>query len=42
MEKLLRPYDKECMRVAMLKHEETFKEQVYTYYIYKFLIHSIK
>ncbi|XP_022752298.1 uncharacterized protein LOC111301049 [Durio zibethinus] len=29
MEKLLRPYDKECMRMAMLKHEETFKEQVY-------------
>uniref|UniRef100_A0A2P2J6Y8 Uncharacterized protein LOC105116401 n=2 Tax=Rhizophora mucronata TaxID=61149 RepID=A0A2P2J6Y8_RHIMU len=28
MEKLLKPYDKEYMRVAMLKHEETFKEQV--------------
>ncbi|XVF17551.1 hypothetical protein REPUB_Repub10bG0133200 [Reevesia pubescens] len=28
MEKLLRPYDKEYMRMAMLKHEETFKEQV--------------
>ncbi|KAJ8765573.1 hypothetical protein K2173_014695 [Erythroxylum novogranatense] len=29
MEKLLKPYDKEYMRMAMLKHEETFKEQVY-------------
>ncbi|KAF7828639.1 uncharacterized protein G2W53_019803 [Senna tora] len=29
MEKLAKPYDKEYMRIAMLKHEETFKEQVY-------------
>ncbi|KAE8707029.1 putative Root phototropism protein [Hibiscus syriacus] len=29
MEKLLRPYDKEFMRMAILKHEETFKQQVY-------------
>ncbi|CAN1191246.1 hypothetical protein LINPERPRIM_LOCUS39679 [Linum perenne] len=29
MERALKPYDKECMRLAMLKHEETFKEQVY-------------
>ncbi|XP_057960360.1 uncharacterized protein LOC131152621 [Malania oleifera] len=29
MEKLLKPYDKECMKMAMLKHEETFKKQVY-------------
>lgn len=28
MEKLLNPYDREYMRMAMLKHEETFKEQV--------------
>ncbi|EEF29216.1 uncharacterized protein LOC8261659 [Ricinus communis] len=28
MEKFLKPYDKEFMRMAMLKHEETFKEQV--------------
>jgi hypothetical protein len=28
MEKFLKPYDKEYMRMAMLKHEETFKEQV--------------
>ncbi|CAN0863772.1 hypothetical protein LINGRAHAP2_LOCUS8782 [Linum grandiflorum] len=29
MERALKPHDKECMRLAMLKHEETFKEQVY-------------
>ncbi|TYG49678.1 hypothetical protein ES288_D10G113500v1 [Gossypium darwinii] len=29
MDKLLRPYDKEFVRMAMLKHEETFKQQVY-------------
>lgn len=30
MEKLnLRPYEKESMKMAMLKHEETFREQVY-------------
>ncbi|KAM7251373.1 hypothetical protein ACFE04_023256 [Oxalis oulophora] len=29
MEKLLNPYDKEYMKMAMLKHEETFKQQVY-------------
>ncbi|OIV93486.1 hypothetical protein TanjilG_11068 [Lupinus angustifolius] len=29
MEKVVRSCDKEYMRVAMLKHEETFKEQVY-------------
>ncbi|CAK7338036.1 unnamed protein product [Dovyalis caffra] len=28
MEKILKPYDQEYMRMAMLKHEETFKEQV--------------
>jgi len=28
MEKLLNPYDKQCMKMAMLKHEETFKQQV--------------
>lgn len=28
MEKLLNPYDREYMKMAMLKHEETFKEQV--------------
>ncbi|GMI86489.1 hypothetical protein HRI_002318200 [Hibiscus trionum] len=29
MEKLLTPYDKEFMRMAILQHEETFKQQVY-------------
>ncbi|XP_028764180.1 uncharacterized protein LOC114722338 [Neltuma alba] len=29
MEKLALPYDKEYMRIAILKHEETFKEQLY-------------
>ncbi|XP_054824343.1 uncharacterized protein LOC129322209 [Prosopis cineraria] len=29
MEKLTMPYDKEYMRIAILKHEETFKEQLY-------------
>lgn len=28
MEKLLNPYDREYMKMAMLKHEQTFKEQV--------------
>jgi hypothetical protein len=28
MGKFLKPCDKEDMRMAMLKHEETFKEQV--------------
>ncbi|XVF15451.1 hypothetical protein REPUB_Repub09cG0154600 [Reevesia pubescens] len=46
MEKLLRPYDKEYMRMAMLKHEETFKEQVYElhrlYRIQKTLMKSIE
>lgn len=29
MEKLLNPYDREYMKMAMLKHEQTFKEQVH-------------
>lgn len=29
MEKLRNPYDKEYMKMAILKHEQTFKEQVY-------------
>ncbi|CAI9777509.1 unnamed protein product [Fraxinus pennsylvanica] len=28
MEKFLHPYDKEYMKMTMLKHEETFREQV--------------
>ncbi|KAL0718503.1 hypothetical protein Bca4012_067825 [Brassica carinata] len=31
MEKLLNPYEKQCMKMAMLKHEETFKQQVITF-----------
>ncbi|CAN4083001.1 unnamed protein product [Withania somnifera] len=29
MKKLINPYDKEYMKMAMLKHEEIFREQVY-------------
>ncbi|KAJ4887576.1 Uncharacterized protein Rs2_27324 [Raphanus sativus] len=29
MEKILNPYEKQFMKMAMLKHEETFKQQVY-------------
>ncbi|XP_027077321.1 uncharacterized protein LOC113778275 [Coffea eugenioides] len=45
MEKLLNPYDKEYMKTAMLKHEETFREQVYElhrlYQIQKLLMKKI-
>ncbi|KAK8663866.1 hypothetical protein V6N13_083671 [Hibiscus sabdariffa] len=46
MEKLFRPYDKESLRMTMLKHEETFKEQVYElhrlYRIQKTLMESTR
>ncbi|KAE8662851.1 hypothetical protein F3Y22_tig00113124pilonHSYRG00214 [Hibiscus syriacus] len=46
MEKLFKEYDKESMRMEMLKHEETFKEQVYElhrlYRIQKALMKSIE
>ncbi|KAE8709570.1 Class III peroxidase [Hibiscus syriacus] len=46
MEKLLRPYHKEFMRMAILKHEETFKQQVYElhrlYRIQKTLMKSME
>ncbi|KAE8693346.1 putative Root phototropism protein [Hibiscus syriacus] len=46
MEKILRPYDKEFMRIAILKHEETFKQQVYElhrlYRIQKTLMKSME
>ncbi|XAR57727.1 hypothetical protein NMG60_11025975 [Bertholletia excelsa] len=46
MEKLMNPYDKQYMKMAMLKHEETFKQQVYElhrlYRIQKILMQSIK
>ncbi|XP_047318967.1 uncharacterized protein LOC124922277 [Impatiens glandulifera] len=45
MEKYLKPYDKEFMKMAMLKHEETFKQQVYElhrlYQIQKALMRSM-
>ncbi|KAL3833267.1 hypothetical protein ACJIZ3_008003 [Penstemon smallii] len=45
MEKLLKPYDKECMKMAMLKHEEAFRQQVYElhrlYQIQKILMKDI-
>ncbi|KAE8718520.1 Class III peroxidase [Hibiscus syriacus] len=46
MGKFFRLYDKESMRMEMLKHEETFKEQVYElhrlYQIQKALMKSIE
>ncbi|KAF5780180.1 hypothetical protein HanXRQr2_Chr11g0469031 [Helianthus annuus] len=46
MDKFVQPYDKECMKMAMLKHEETFKEQVYElhrlYQIQKMLMKNIQ
>ncbi|CAK9180166.1 unnamed protein product [Ilex paraguariensis] len=45
MDKLLKPYDKEYMKMAMLQHEETFREQVYElhrlYRIQKMLMKNI-
>ncbi|KAJ4964681.1 hypothetical protein NE237_016530 [Protea cynaroides] len=46
MDRILKPFDKESMRMAMLKHEETFKEQVYElhrlYRIQKMLMTNMK
>ncbi|KAD6795829.1 hypothetical protein R6Q59_020248 [Mikania micrantha] len=46
MDKFVQPYDKEGMKIAMLKHEETFKEQVYElhrlYQIQKMLMKNIQ
>ncbi|XP_061347650.1 uncharacterized protein LOC133293130 [Gastrolobium bilobum] len=46
MEKFVRSCDKEYMRMAMLKHEETFKEQVYElhrlYRIQKILMQNME
>ncbi|KAK9049442.1 hypothetical protein SSX86_000016 [Deinandra increscens subsp. villosa] len=46
MDKFVQPYDKECMKMAMLKHEETFKEQVYElhrlYQIQKMLMKNMQ
>ncbi|XP_019195383.1 PREDICTED: uncharacterized protein LOC109189099 [Ipomoea nil] len=45
MEKILNQYEKEYMKMAMLKHEETFREQVYElhrlYQIQKILMKNI-
>ncbi|XP_041009925.1 uncharacterized protein LOC121254025 [Juglans microcarpa x Juglans regia] len=45
-QKLLNQYDRECMRMAMIKHEETFKEQVSElhrlYRIQKMLMKNIR
>nr|DAD41462.1 TPA_asm: hypothetical protein HUJ06_015785 [Nelumbo nucifera] len=46
MERILKPYDKESMKMAMLKHEKTFKEQLYElhrlYQIQKMLMNNMK
>ncbi|XP_042495879.1 uncharacterized protein LOC122074955 [Macadamia integrifolia] len=46
MDRIVKPIDKESMRMAMLKHEETFKEQVYElhrlYEIQKMLMNNMK
>ncbi|CAL0330781.1 unnamed protein product [Lupinus luteus] len=46
MEKIVKSCDKEYMRMAMLKHEETFKEQVYElhrlYRVQKILMKNIE
>ncbi|XP_074585911.1 uncharacterized protein LOC141841628 [Curcuma longa] len=46
MERFLRKYDKECMKVMMLKHEETFKQQVHElhrlYRVQKLLMRDMK
>ncbi|XP_042507703.1 uncharacterized protein LOC122083858 [Macadamia integrifolia] len=46
MDRILKPFDMESMKMAMLKHEETFKEQVYElhrlYRIQKMLMNNMK
>ena len=37
MEKVMRPYDKEYMKMAMLQHEETFKQQVIFVFVFVFV-----
>ncbi|KAL1824247.1 hypothetical protein ACET3Z_011025 [Daucus carota] len=45
MDKVLNPYDKECMKMAMLRQEEMFKEQVFElhrlYQIQKMLMKNV-
>lgn len=41
MEKLVRSCDKEYMKMAMLKHEETFKQQVLRLlFLFQFVVQS--
>ncbi|XP_073005797.1 uncharacterized protein [Typha latifolia] len=46
MEQSLRKYDRECMKMAMLKHEETFRQQVHElhrlYRVQKLLMRNMK
>ncbi|KAF9621233.1 hypothetical protein IFM89_016727 [Coptis chinensis] len=46
MEKVLNPYDRQSMKMAILKHEETFREQVYElhrlYRVQKMLMKNMK
>ncbi|WOL02579.1 hypothetical protein Cni_G11298 [Canna indica] len=46
MERFLRKYDKECMKMMMLKHEETFRQQVHElhrlYRVQKLLMRDMK
>ncbi|KAJ9562436.1 hypothetical protein OSB04_007596 [Centaurea solstitialis] len=46
MDQSFQPYDKECMKMAILKHEQTFKEQVYElhrlYQIQKMLMKNMQ
>ncbi|KAI3669762.1 hypothetical protein L6452_41155 [Arctium lappa] len=46
MDQSVQTYDKECMKMAMLKHEQTFKEQVYElhrlYQIQKMLMKNMQ
>lgn len=46
MDQSVQSYDKECMKMAMLKHEQTFKEQVYElhrlYQIQKMLMKNMQ
>lgn len=46
MDQSVQPYDKQCMKMAMLKHEQTFKEQVYElhrlYQIQKMLMKNMQ
>ncbi|XP_042440576.1 uncharacterized protein LOC122025769 [Zingiber officinale] len=46
MERFLRKYDRECMKMMMMKHEETFRQQVHElhrlYRVQKLLMRDVK